>query len=122
MVQRRPSGELESEVLSVLWSEGHPLTPGEVQDQLGGQLAYTTVMTVLTRLWEKGIVTREQNGRSYAYSPVISESDLSSERLGAILDSAADRRGALAGFVGRLGKRDISELRKILDGLDGDKA
>ena len=42
------------------------LTPGEVRDALGGDLAYTTVMTVLTRLFEKGLVTRTQQGRAFA--------------------------------------------------------
>jgi predicted transcriptional regulator len=119
MNQRRPKGELEAEVLSVLWSHDDALSPGEVLEQLGDDLAYTTVMTVLTRLWDKGLVTREQDGRSYAYSPALSESDLSSERLGAVLDNTSDRKGALAGFVGRLGKRDVRELRKILDELEG---
>ena len=56
---RRPAGGLEAEVLAALWAIGRPLTPREVQRELGGELAYTTVMTTLTRLHDKGAVDRQ---------------------------------------------------------------
>ena len=61
-MSRRAYGALETDVLGVLWDDDSSLTPGEVRDALGGDLAYTTVMTVLTRLFEKGLVTRTQQG------------------------------------------------------------
>ena len=100
--------------MSVLWDGDGPLTPGEVRDALGGQLAYTTVMTVLTRLFEKGLVTRTQRGRAFAYSTAQSRSELAARRMREILADAGDRAGALTGFVGGLSKRDAALLRKIV--------
>ena len=67
---RRGPGHLEQEVLGVLAAGPRPLTPGEVRDRLDRNLAYTTVMTVLSRLTEKGAAVREPQGRGYAYSAV----------------------------------------------------
>ena len=55
---RRGAGELEAEVLGALWAEGTPLTPSQLHAILGGELAYNTVHTILTRLREKGRVVR----------------------------------------------------------------
>jgi predicted transcriptional regulator len=68
--ERRPAGELEAAVMAALWAAGIPLTPGRVQTELGTGLARTTVATILTRLHEKGIVSRERQGRGYVYFPV----------------------------------------------------
>src|SRR3546814_18633433 len=71
-----PSGELENQVLGVLWANGGALTPRDVHDALGAArgLAYTTTMTILVRLWRQGLPERERSGRSYAYRPKISQS------------------------------------------------
>jgi hypothetical protein len=53
--RRRAPGILESEVMGVLWARGEPLTATEVQSALGGDLAYTTVQTILIRLHEKNL-------------------------------------------------------------------
>ncbi|MDV9176248.1 BlaI/MecI/CopY family transcriptional regulator [Streptomyces sp. W16] len=68
-------GPLASEVMRVLWRTDHPLTPHAVRDVLNrsrsAPLAYTTVMTVLARLWERGAASRVKQGRSYAYTPAV---------------------------------------------------
>src|SRR2546422_2436851 len=64
----RPRGALEREVLACLAAAGRPLTAGQVLADLGGGLAYTTVLTTLTRLHAKGALTREPSGRAHAYS------------------------------------------------------
>ena len=51
---RRAAGELEAAVLAVLQAAGSALSPGDVRDRLGGDLAYTTVVTILSRLHDKG--------------------------------------------------------------------
>lgn len=63
--RRRASGQLEGETLATLWSADHPMTPAEVQRALGGELAYTTVMTILTRLYDKGLAQRVPLRRGY---------------------------------------------------------
>lgn len=62
---------LEAETLGVLWSSPEPLYVRNVMDRVNEgretPLAYTTVMTVLLRLTEKGAAARDQQGRRYAY-------------------------------------------------------
>ena len=116
-MSRRANGALETDVLGVLWDADGALTPGEVRDSLGGDLAYTTVMTVLTRLFAKGLVTRIQQGRAFAYSPAQTRSELAAQRMRDVLADAGDHAGALTGFVGGLSKRDADLLRRII----GDK-
>ena len=60
----RARGALEQEVLGCLAAAGRPLTTAEVQAGLDGHLAYTTVMTALTRLHAKGVLTRQPAGRA----------------------------------------------------------
>ncbi|WP_234010963.1 BlaI/MecI/CopY family transcriptional regulator, partial [Streptomyces sp. SPB78] len=57
--RRRGQGELEARVLAVLHSAPGPVPAGWVREHVGGELAYTTVMTILTRLRSKDAVTRE---------------------------------------------------------------
>jgi predicted transcriptional regulator len=111
---RRPSGRLEAEVLAALWAAGRPLTPGEVQRDLDGELAYTTVMTALTRLHEKGAVTRRRNGRAYAYSPVLDQAGIAAARMRELLDGRNDREAVLAQFVGSLSEEDERLLAELI--------
>ena len=113
---RRPDGALERDVMEVLWRGNAALTPAEVREQLGADLAYTTVMTILARLHDKGRVDRELRGRAYAYTPTVSESEMAAEKMTAALSTTSDRAGALGGFVGGLSKRDLAALRRLLDG------
>lgn len=117
MPARRGMGELEAEVMGRLWSAAVPLTPSQVRDELGGDLAYTTVMTILARLWEKGLAQRERQGRAYAYWPTITETELAAQRMRAALDRTADRENTLARFVDTLSRKDERALRRILGGL-----
>lgn len=63
--RRRGQGELESQVLGALREAEAPVTAAWVQERLGGDLAYTTVVTILTRLLAKDAVARERRGRSF---------------------------------------------------------
>lgn len=118
MAERRAMGTLESGVLACLWRAGTPLTPGEVIDAIDDPPAYTTIMTILTRLWHKGLVRREERGRAFAYEPLVTEAELAAQRMRATLNGTSDRQDALSHFVGTLSKRDERALRKILDDLE----
>ena len=111
---RRPSGSLEAEVLAALWAAGRPLTPRDVQRDLDGDLAYTTVMTALTRLHEKGAVTRRRSGRAYAYSAVLDQAGIAAARMRELLDGRSDREAVLAQFVGSLSNEDERLLADLL--------
>ncbi|MES4886865.1 BlaI/MecI/CopY family transcriptional regulator [Streptomyces sp. NPDC096012] len=114
--ERRPAGELEAAVMAALWAAGTPLTPAEVQTELGSGLARTTVATILTRLHEKGVVSRERQGRGYAYLPVQDAPGLTALRMHTELDRDADRETVLARFVAQLSPGDEQLLRQLLDG------
>ena len=121
--QRRHPGELEAGVLAVLWSGAGPLTPGEIQRTLGGNLARTTVNTILSRLHDKGVVTRTRVGRAFAYAPAREAQDapgLAARRMRSELEKSADRRTVLARFVSGLDLDDERLLRALLADGSGD--
>lgn len=68
-------GSLETEVMQTLWRAGRPLTVQETLDALNRErspaLAYTTVLTVLSRLTGKGALSRSVKGRGHAYVPAV---------------------------------------------------
>jgi predicted transcriptional regulator len=116
MTQRRSRGSLERDVHSVLAASAHPMTSAQVRDALGRNLAYTTVMTVLTRLHHKGEVTRAQAGRGYAYTAVRDTAELTARRMQRLLHAGGDRSAVLMRFVGTLSPDDEAVLRRLLDG------
>ncbi len=61
---------LELEIMNILWDDG-AATVAEVQPQLKGEPAYTTVMTMLNVLLRKRKVTRVQDGRAFRYRPAV---------------------------------------------------
>ena len=115
MTDRMTTGALEQEVLSQLWLMDKAATPAEVLDALDADLAYTTIMTILTHLWQKGLATRERRGRAYAYAPTITEADLTAKRMQAALAAASDRKAALIGFARSLSAREVRALKALLD-------
>ncbi len=70
-------GPLEAEVMQGLWKAGEPLTVRQLLERLNDArsqpLAYTTVMTVMNRLAEKGALRRDRRGRGYAYEPTADD-------------------------------------------------
>ncbi len=114
--ERRPVGALEAEVLAFLWKSPTAMTPGEVLEGSGLDLAYTTMMTILTRLWKKGLVDRERDGRAYAYRPRLDEADYGARSMKDVLGQASDRAAVLSRFVDKLPRKDVQALRKLLDG------
>jgi predicted transcriptional regulator len=116
---RRPPGMLEDELLAVLWATGRPMTPADVQLHLGHRLAYTTVMSTLTRLYRKGLVTREQTGRGYIYAPAVDEADHTAQAMTELLSRRTDRAGVLTRFVSSLPPEDEALLQRLLRGEDG---
>jgi predicted transcriptional regulator len=111
---RRAAGELEAAVLAALQGAGAPLSPGEVRERIGGPLAYTTVVTILSRLHAKGVLERHKAGRAYLYSPVADEPGLAARRMARVLDGEADREAVLARFVSALSDSDEELLRRML--------
>jgi predicted transcriptional regulator len=120
-IGRRRRGGLEREVLAVLAADGGPMTPGQVRQALGTDLAYTTVMTVLARLFAKGVVTRRRVGRAYAYRAVVDEDEIAARQMRRLLDAKDDRAAVLSRFVGALSAADerlLVDLLRRSDNLD----
>ena len=128
VVGRRAAGALESAVLGVLWHASAPLSPGEVRETLartdsaGASLSYSTVVTILTRLHEKGSLSRERDGRAFRYAPVSDEAGLAARRLSQLLDRSPDREAVLSRFVADLSERDEELLRSLLGGGSADES
>jgi predicted transcriptional regulator len=118
--RRRGPGELEVQVLSALRAAEAPATAGWVKERLGGDLAYTTVITILTRLLAKGAVTRERTGRSFAWTPVSDEAGLAAHRIRKLLDGESDREAVLTSFVTSLTPDDEKLLRELLGQATGE--
>ena len=114
----RPRGGLERDVLACLAAAGRPLSPTEVLSELGGDLAYTTVMTTLKRLHAKGVLTREAAGRGFVYELPVPlgevSASVSAHRMRRILESGDDRAGILARFVSDLSPEDEEVLLRLL--------
>lgn len=114
--RRRPTGALEAAVLEQVWAVPTGLTPREVLDRLDDDLAYTTVMTILNRLFAKGLLARERHGRAYRYTALLNESELVASRMAEALQVARDRRASLSRFVEDLSDSDETLLRDLLAG------
>ena len=115
---RRRAGQLESEVLAALYAADQPLTPARVQQALGADLAYTTVMTILGRLLGKGLAARIPVGRGFAYSPSESEATAVARQMHALLAAGRDRAAVLAQFFDGLDPQEEQLLARLLDGQD----
>ena len=115
-MKRLASGELENQVLEVVWAATGPVTPRDVHTSMGDarKLAYTTVMTILVRLWHKGLLDREAAGRAFAYRARVSREERAATRMGELLASAGDRSVALTHFLDSLPPAQVDELRRAL--------
>ncbi|MFG2095929.1 BlaI/MecI/CopY family transcriptional regulator [Streptomyces sp. NPDC048612] len=113
-VRRRGQGQLEAQVLAALHEAPGPATAASVQERLGGGLAYTTVMTILSRLHAKQAVTRERSGRAYVWTPAADEAGLAALRMRRVLDGEPDRDAVLTSFVSALSTHDEQLLRTLL--------
>lgn len=108
LVAGRRVGALESEVLELLWSARGPMSGREVWERLGDDTrAYTTVMTVLGRLVEKGLVERSAEGGSHRYRAAGDPDELTAQAIESLLAATEDPRAALAHFVEGLGDPEL---------------
>ena len=107
---------MESEVLAALHAADRPLTPAQVQHALGTDLAYTTVMTILGRLFAKGLAVRIPAGRGFAYSPAETEATAVAHQMHALLAGGRDRAAVLAQFFDSLDPEEEQVLARLLDG------
>ena len=109
-------GPLQADALNVLWDSGGWLTPGEVHERLtkDRDLAYTTVMTVLVHLGEKGFAERRKDGRAFAYHAVQSREEHAASVMASTLKGARNKPMVLTNFVEQLDAKQRTQLRRML--------
>jgi predicted transcriptional regulator len=117
--------EAESVVMEVLWRHG-PMRSESVVETLSGQQKWgeATIKTLLNRLLNKGAIRAEKEGRRYVYSPVLTRDDwLSGESKGLLDRLFGGRVAPLVAHFGRhgkLSKKDITELKRMIAEMDDD--
>lgn len=116
--KRRAPGSLEAEVMGVLWAHDKPLTATQVQVQLGGNLAYNTVQTILIRLHDKNLVRRRRAGRGHVYWTVEDAATSAASRMREALAGLPDRHAVLQQFAASLDESDATTLRTLLSSTE----
>src|SRR5690242_17514302 len=120
-------GSAELDVLKVIWDRG-PSTVREVLDRLherGKKVAYTTVLTMLVRLEQKGLVASDRSSHAYVYRAKVSREAVTMGRLKAMVRELYD--GAAAPLVLQLMSsetftaEEIEQLQRLVDELDRKK-
>jgi predicted transcriptional regulator len=140
--ERRAAGALEAEILAILREADGPLSPGDVRQRLAlrqhagdqhagdqdagdqdtgapdgggprGELSYSTVVTIVSRLHAKGLLARQRAGRGFTYTP-FDEASLAARRMSQVLGSEHDHDAVLSRFVSGLSSRDARLLRELL--------
>lgn len=121
--ESRARGRLEHEVLLCLAAAKGPVTAADVQAEIGG-LAYTTVMTTLSRLYAKAAIERTLRGRAYEYTLVggtqAAQSNMTAHQMVKLLDEEDDRASVLTRFVAALGPEDEQLLTDLLERTSAD--
>lgn len=115
-------GELERAVMEAVWAaadEGRPsVAVREVHEALARTrtIAYTTVMTVMGRLTDAGLLSQERSGRAYRYAAAGSREELTADTLRETLAGMAgqDRRAAMLHFIGDATADELADLRAAL--------
>jgi len=108
----------ELDVMAVLWKHGSG-TVAEVREALPDDLAYTTVLTVLRTLQEKGYVRHAVEGRAHRYRPAVTQRAAGGTALSRVLDKIFDGSSELllTQLVSER-KLDDDELQRLRDMLD----
>lgn len=106
----RVFGELEARIMDVVWDLGEP-TVADVCDRLGEDYHYKTVLTVMNRLVDKRILTRQRVGRAYSYAPL--------ETREAFLTRVS--RHVVEGLLQDFGNLAIAQFVSAVDRIDPDR-
>lgn len=108
-------GDLQSEVMSAVWRLGEATVDDVRAEQRSGRhSAYNTVQTVLNRLVERGLLSRDRRGRAFVYRPRLKESEYLARSIGERLAGASPdaRRAALVNLVDELAPGELDELAR----------
>nr|WP_079065257.1 BlaI/MecI/CopY family transcriptional regulator [Streptomyces olivochromogenes] len=117
----RPLGELEDAVMTRVWKWNRPVTVREVLEDLQQErsIAYTTVMTVLDNLHQKGWVRREAEGRAYRYEAVSTRAAYSAALMNDAWSQSDNPAAALVAFFGMMSQEQRRALRDAVRIVQG---
>ncbi|MGI5349615.1 BlaI/MecI/CopY family transcriptional regulator [Streptomyces sp. CA-250714] len=112
----RPLGELEDAVMTRVWRWNRPVTVREVLEDLQKErtVAYTTVMTVMDNLRQKGWLRRDQEGRAYRYAAVSTRAAYSAALMHEAWSASDNPAAALVDFFGMMSPEQVDVLRTAL--------
>ncbi|MFD0720013.1 BlaI/MecI/CopY family transcriptional regulator [Streptomyces globosus] len=112
----RPLGELEDAVMTRVWQWNRPVTVREVLEDLQQErsIAYTTVMTVMDNLHQKGWVRRESEGRAYRYTAVSTRAAYSAALMNEAWSTSDSPAAALVAFFGMMSAEQREALRDAI--------
>lgn len=115
-------GELETEVMGVVWKAGKPLSVSDVVKVLSKKrnIAYTTIMTIMGRLVDKGVLTRKLDGKNYLYQPKVSREIFVAKSVHNIFTTAVSTLGQevvlhFTKEIQKINPKKREELLKMLD-------
>ncbi|MFD0064239.1 BlaI/MecI/CopY family transcriptional regulator [Streptomyces sp. NPDC056690] len=120
----RPLGELEDAVMTRVWKWNRPVTVREVLEDLQQErsIAYTTVMTVLDNLHQKGWVRREAEGRAYRYEAVSTRAAYSAALMNDAWSQSDNPAAALVAFFGMMSPEQREALSDAVRMVQGPQA
>lgn len=117
-IKRLPESELE--IMQIIWKKSAPVSRVDIEQALQEThpLAPTTILTLLTRLCEKGFLSLKKEGRSNLYEPLIAEKEYLATESRSFLDRVF--HGSVASFATALcdsgvTKEELEELRRLLE-------
>jgi predicted transcriptional regulator len=114
-------GPLEERLLDALWQRGNA-TVRELVDSECNDLAYTTVMTTLDRLFKKSLLAREEEGRAFRYTPRFTREGLhrevAAEAFRQLLDASPSSTLPLSYLVEIVSERDAQLLDQLREAVD----
>ena len=110
-------GHLEARVLERLWDQGIAVSVRHLRDAFP-ELAYTTVMTTLDRLYRKGLLVRRRRGRAFVYEPRCSRDELLNEMMSGHVTHLLAASGASSALLSTLVRAVSSTDAAFLDELD----
>lgn len=118
---RKILGDLEAEVMEAVWACGRA-TVHDVHERLAAdrELAYTTVMTVMSRLAEKGLLERRKDGAAYVYEPAASKEEFTRRTVGTVLSELLDdfTAPAMSQFVDLVGEQDEAVIEALAKAIE----
>ncbi len=116
-------GTLEAQVMEAVWDAPEPVAVEDVRATLedqGKESAYTTIMTTMSRLHDKGLLEREQRGRAYYYWPALSRGELGRSVTRRVIDGllSSFAEPAISYFVEAVGDEDPERLDMLAEVIE----